>query len=79
MWFNREFDVTDDGLLKFNANEARQKPPDVDWPKFEGKGWNPLPSNEELQLSAEFLQLMKEEKWTELTRLLKFRLDLGER
>ena len=68
--------MTDDGLVKFKAAGTRQKPPDVNWPNFEGKGWNPAPTKEMLQLSAEFLQLMKDEKWTELTRVLKFHIDL---
>lgn len=66
--------MTEEGLVKFDSAGTREKPPDVDWPKFEGKGWNPNPTKEMLQLSAEFLQLIKEDKWTELTRLLKFRL-----
>lgn len=63
-------------MLAFDLTKTPPKPPELDFPQFEGKGWAPTPTKEQLQLSAEFLQVIQDGKWEDLNRLLKFRLDL---
>ena len=72
----RYFEPTEEGLLAFDPTKTPPKLPEFDFPKFEGKGWAPASTKEQLQLSAEFLKVIEDGKWEDLNRLLKFRLDL---